>query len=46
VHGYTVAFVISGSIFIVGAITVFSLIRPLDRSRSAQVAGAPVPAAH
>jgi EmrB/QacA subfamily drug resistance transporter len=43
VHGYTIAFTISGSIFVVGAITIFSLIRPHVRPNPDQAA-APAPA--
>jgi hypothetical protein len=35
VRGYTIAFTISGSLFVVGAITIFSLIRPLVRPATA-----------
>jgi EmrB/QacA subfamily drug resistance transporter len=38
VHGYTIAFTISGSLFVIGAITIFSLIRPhVRQAHSAEV---------
>jgi EmrB/QacA subfamily drug resistance transporter len=38
VHGYSVAFVISGSVFVLGAIVVFTLIKPHSTLRATSVA--------